>query len=107
MKLRSGNLTKKYDRPQVKQRTTRMTDPTNPNVDVVPQRTITTIDTVVSQVVSLPLLANTIATMSTVGAIPLPISQAPPVSPRPVMATTLVIYLISILQILFMKFRIP
>lgn len=82
MKLRSGKLTKESSQqPSVKKNTPGMSDP-NPNVDEVPPRTLGISETIVSQVAPFPPLSNIVST-----AIDVPLSQAPPRSSGPAVAT--------------------
>lgn len=82
MKLRSGKLTKESSKPPSKKSIPRMSNPIS-SVGEVPSRTLGVSDTVVSQVVSLPPLSHPVSTIVNVL-----VSQAPPVSPRPIMAVT-------------------
>lgn len=75
MKLRSGKLTKESSKPPSRESTPRMSNPSS-NVDEVPVRSLGISDTVVSQVVPLPSVSNPVSIVN------IPVSQAPPVSPR-------------------------
>jgi len=69
MKLRSGKL---YSRPQ---ETVKMS---NSNTDEVPQGTLSTTETVISQVATLPPMTSAASTMSTTGAVGASIPLPPP-----------------------------
>ena len=82
MKLRSGKLTKDSSKPPSEKSIPRMSNPSS-SVDEFPSRTLGVSDTVVSQVVPLPPLSNPVLTV-----VSIPVSQAPPVSLRPIMDAT-------------------
>src|ERR1051325_5213292 len=84
MRLRSGSLTKEYNRPPTRRHTPRMSN-TSSNVDEIPSRTLGTSDPVITQVAPFPPLNNTNVSGST-ASVSVPISQTTLVSPGPVVA---------------------
>ena len=78
MKLRSGKLTKEYNKPPTRRRTPKMTNPSQ-NIDKIWSRNLSTTDLVISQVAPLPPVSNPTAPVST--AVSAPILEAPLASP--------------------------